>query len=92
MDELNKFLDTEIYQDMYREIMSFILSPHIRCGEFECNEYIIKKMDSLNYIIFREYDIVDHKEIINAFSIFRDKLISAINNKAASIGLSITPE
>ena len=42
---MEKFLSDEIYEDSYEPILEFILSPHIRSGEFEGNEHIIKKMD-----------------------------------------------
>lgn len=44
MDVLEGFLQSKINtQELYEDIMSFITSYHIRCGEFEGNEYIIKK-------------------------------------------------
>lgn len=56
MDVYYDFLYSEISnQEMYNDMMEFILTPYIRNGEFECNEYIIKKMDQVNFIIFSEY-------------------------------------
>lgn len=40
---------------MYEGIIEFIISPNVRNGEYECNTFIIKKMDYLNFIIFQEY-------------------------------------
>ena len=47
MDKMIKgFLETEIqYQDFYYGIIDFITNDNIRNGEYECNEYVIKKMD-----------------------------------------------
>ncbi|MGF0470757.1 hypothetical protein ACQQ6W_14075 [Lysinibacillus fusiformis] len=43
MDVIKKFLVVEISdQEMYEEIYDFINSPHVRSGEFEGNELIIK--------------------------------------------------
>ena len=88
---LTDFLYSEITnQDMYEGIMSFILSYHIRCGEFEGNEYVIKKMDQLNYIIFAEYVNKTEKEIAKAFSIYRNPLIEAINYEAKKRKIDIS--
>lgn len=55
MNILEGFLQSEINtQELYEDIMSFITSYHIRCGEFEGNEYIIKKMDQTNFEDGRE--------------------------------------
>lgn len=93
MDKLLDFLRSEINSQMlYESIMKFILSPHIRNGEFEGNEYIIKKMDQLNYIIFSEYrDKSDTKREINySFSLSRDDLIKKINHYGKSVGINIS--
>lgn len=47
MDVMSGFLRSEINsQELYETILQFVLSPHIRNGEFEGNEYIIKKNGS----------------------------------------------
>lgn len=91
MDVLNGFLRSEINsQELYDSIINFILSFHIRMGEFEGNEYIIKKMDQTNFFIFPEYIYPDgRREIHGTVSIYRKKLISAINNYANRKGLSV---
>ena len=62
MDIILKFLQAEISsQELYEEIYKFIDSYHIRNGEFEGNEYVIKKMDQDNFIIFPEYIYEDGK-------------------------------
>jgi hypothetical protein len=85
------FLETEItYQDFYEGIIYFITNDHIRNGEYECNEYIIKKMDLNNFIIFPEYTFPtgDTPRIIpSSTAIYRDKLIGQINEYAKENGL-----
>jgi hypothetical protein len=78
------FLQSEINtQELYEDIMNFIKSCHIRNGEFEGNEYIIKKMDQTNFIIFPEYeDDNGEREIHAAESIYRENLIKRINEYA----------
>ncbi|QKE76130.1 hypothetical protein HPK19_25360 (plasmid) [Arthrobacter citreus] len=87
------FLETEItYQDYYDGIIDFIINDNIRNGEYECNEYIIKKMDLNNFIIFPEYTFptVDISRIIPiSTSIYRDKLIEQLNDHAKKQGLHI---
>lgn len=57
MNVIEDFLRSEINtQELYNDIIYFITSFHIRNGEFEGNEYIIKKMDKINFIIFSEYE------------------------------------
>ncbi|KOO43054.1 hypothetical protein [Priestia koreensis] len=74
MNVLKGFLQAEINtQELYKDIMSFITSYHIRCGEFEGNEYIIKKMDQTNFILFPEYiDADGEREIHGAISVYRN--------------------
>lgn len=91
MNVLNKFLQSEINtQELYDEIISFILSFHIRNGEFEGNEYIIKKMDQINFIIFPEYSFENgEREIHAAEAIYRNDLINYINEYAIEKGIII---
>lgn len=89
MDILKDFLSTEVsYQDMYDEIVKFVVSAHIRCGELEGNRYIIKKMDQNNFIIFvEEVYAEDMREISHAFSVYRNILLKEINNYAQTKGV-----
>ncbi|TCN26491.1 hypothetical protein [Mesobacillus foraminis] len=44
MEEIvQSFLETEISdQDYYEGIIRFIYSGNIRCGEYECNQFVVK--------------------------------------------------
>lgn len=57
MEVLKRFLESEImYQDLYDDIIAFITSFHVRNGEFEGNEFIIKKNGPFEfYYISRRY-------------------------------------
>lgn len=94
MDVMKLFLQAEIgTQELYEAMLAFILSPHIRSGEFEGNEYIIKKYDQINFFIFPEYEYPDgHREIHGAISIYRGKLLEQINKAAQEKGLRLPPE
>jgi len=94
MNIMERFLQSEINtQELYDDIMSFILSYHIRNGEFEGNEYIIKKMDQTNFIIFPEYEDEDgEREIHGAAAMYRNNLIKEINTCASTKGLKIREE
>ncbi|MBD5480198.1 MAG: hypothetical protein HDR14_13065 [Lachnospiraceae bacterium] len=91
MNVIKSFLQSEINtQDLYDDIMSFITSFHIRNGEFEGNEYIIKKMDQINFIIFPEYKYDNGKrEIHSAEVIYREILIKRINEYAIAKGIKV---
>lgn len=88
---MGDFLRSEICsQEFYEDIMNYILSYHIRNGEFVCNEYIIKKMDQVNYIIFAEYVSRDdtQREISKTISVYRDNLLDEINKYAKEVGFN----
>ena len=91
MNVLEGFLEAEINtQELYEDIMSFITSYHIRSGEFEGNEYIIKKMDQTNFILFPEYmDADGEREIHGAISVYRNNLIKEINDCAQLKGIQV---
>ena len=91
MDVMKGFLKSEINtQQLYEAIIGFIHSTHIRNGEFEGNEYIIKKMDQLNFFVYPEYEYLDgHREVHAAIAIYRNDLLSQINAAAVARGLKI---
>ena len=88
---IDKFMQTEIISsDVYDAVMNFICSNNIRNGEYEGNEYIIKKMDNLNIIIYLEYETPTYpREISEASSIYRKDLINKINKYARQEGIEI---
>ena len=89
MNKIEDFLKNEIsYPEMYEEILYFIDSYDIRCGELECNEYVIKKIDRNNFLLFVEYVHLDReKEVFNSFSISKENLKKAREEYAKNIGL-----
>jgi hypothetical protein len=91
MDVMSKFLQAEINsQELYEDIYAFIISYGIRNGEFEGNEYIVKKMDRDNFIIFPEYEDEDGgREIPFSVSVYKKQLIDSINNYAKEKGIII---
>jgi hypothetical protein len=89
--QLQTFLQTEISdQDFYDGIFDFIMNGNIRCGEYECNQCVVKKMDLLNFIVFEEYVIDGNREIHQSFSIGRSKLIGSLNESALKQGFDIS--
>ncbi|WP_078596215.1 hypothetical protein [Evansella clarkii] len=89
-ETLQEFLVTEISeQEYYDGIIRFIYSGNIRCGEYECNQFVVKKMDLLNFIVFEEYVIDKKREIHNSFAISKSKLLSSINDYAKKQGFII---
>ena len=91
MNVIESFLQAEINtQDLYDDIIFFITSFHIRRGAFEGNEFIIKKMDQINFIIFSEYTYDNGEcEIHVAEAIYREVLVKKINAYADSKGIKI---
>ena len=84
------FLETEISeQEFYDGIIRFIYCGNIRSGEYECNQYVIKKMDLDNFIVFEEYVMDKKREIHHSFSISKNDLLRAINNHAKKQGIII---
>jgi hypothetical protein len=89
-DFVQLFLETEISdQDYYDGIMSFILSSNIRRGEYECNQFIVKKMDLRNFLVFEEFEINKKREIHNAFSISKHTFTKTINEHAKKQGITV---
>lgn len=91
MNVLESFLQAEINtQELYDDMILFITSFHIRNGEFEGNEFIIKKMDQTNFIIFPEYEDEDgEREIHAAQAVYRNNLIKEINKYAVTKDIMI---
>ena len=91
MNVMEGFLQSEINtQDLYDDIINFITSYHVRIGEFEGNEYIIKKMDQTNFIIYPEYEGEDGaREIPAAEAVYRENLIKRINEYALTKGFEL---
>lgn len=94
MDLMTRFLHAEIMsQELYEEIYRFIISYHIRNGELEGNEYIIRKMDEKNFILYLEYfDKDGNREIHHAISVYKDQLIKEIQIEAERKGLNLLNE
>ncbi|MFD1851349.1 hypothetical protein [Oceanobacillus bengalensis] len=91
-ERMQEFLKIEISdQDFYDGIIDFIYSYNIRCGEYECNQYVIKKMDLQNYIIFEEYTYRKNgqRDIHHPISVTRNQLITQINNYAKKQGFAV---
>ena len=88
---MDRFLRDEIScQKLYEDIVCFINSFHIRNGEFEGNYYIIKKMDSLNFMIYAENIFPDgHREIPYSMTVYKSILLDKIQNYATEVGLEI---
>ncbi|UTR13684.1 hypothetical protein MM221_13780 [Salipaludibacillus sp. LMS25] len=91
MEEIiHNFLETEISdQEYYDGIIDFIYSVNIRYGEYECNQFVVKKMDLFNFLIYEEYVIDNKREIHTAFSISKNKLIKVINSYAKKQGFTV---
>ncbi|MDL4839432.1 hypothetical protein [Aquibacillus rhizosphaerae] len=87
---LQAFLEIEISdQEYYDGIIRFIYSGNIRSGEYEGNQFVITKMDQLNFIVYEEYVIDKKREIHNSFSISKNRLIKMINKYALKQRISI---
>lgn len=85
---LSDFLDNEIRNsDMTNEILHFINSPEIRRGEFECNEYIIQKIDANCFLLYSHLVGPDGEALFgSAFSMYRSELQAAILSQANTRG------
>lgn len=89
---ISEFLIDEVSnQECYDSIYNFIADQNIRTGEYEGNIFVIKKMDRLNFIIFKEFSYQKNglREIHNAKSIFRKDLLKAVNEHSALQGFTV---
>ncbi|WLR54633.1 hypothetical protein LC048_19780 [Mesobacillus subterraneus] len=71
------------------ESLTSIWSGNIRCGEYEGNQFVIQKVDKDNFILFEEYVIDGKREVHNAFSLNKSKLMKYINDYAHVQGFSL---
>lgn len=85
MQVLEAFIESEFYNnEVYIAIMNFIISNNIRKGEYKGVEYVIKKMDTSNFIIYAEYNYPDGTTGIQwAEAVDKDILVIKINEFAA---------
>lgn len=87
---LKNFLFAEIQSaGLYRAIVDFIESYEIRRGEFECNEFIIQKLDRDNFLLYPEYGDRVHvdMQVPYAMAIYKNELIRAVNDCARLNGI-----
>ena len=79
---IKDFLYSEMsIEELYKEVIFFINSDEIQKGEFEGNQYILKKIDKENFILYAEYE--DKEGVVKDMSgtaqfIHKDKLIEMI--------------
>ncbi len=67
--------------DACKAIYEFVTSYDIRCGEYEGNSYVIKKIDRENFIIFLENQYPDgHIEIPWAIAIYKNQLLNILSH------------
>lgn len=53
---LAEFLATEFFcLDAANGIIQFVLDQNIRNGEYEGNEFVLKKLNFFDFILFKEY-------------------------------------
>ena len=87
MDLIKDFLYSEMsIEELYKEVIFFINSDEIQKGEFEGNEYILKKIDKENFILYAEYEDKEYEDkegrikdmSSTAQFIHKDKLIEII--------------
>lgn len=91
MNIIESFFDELIFdQECYDEIYDFIISESIRCGEYEGNCFILKKLDLNNFIIFNEYRISENQiEISDPYSVKKSTLLKKINLYAKKQGFTL---
>lgn len=97
---LEEFLDTEFTCLEFADgIIQFILNENIRSGEYECNEYIVKKIDRFAFVVFAEYmnsNTLDRE--LGKMAVFRrEELLDAMRDRysvlkhAETEGMALLP-
>ncbi|MBC2285324.1 hypothetical protein [Listeria booriae] len=91
MDIIEHFLKVELQnQESYTEMLQFVASLYIRSGEFEGEEYVIRKLDHINFILVRERNGLDgEREISQPVVMSRQALISKINKHVLNQGIPL---
>jgi len=85
---IRRFLNDDVTNnEIYEDLVKFINSQNIRNGEYECNYFIIKKLDLINFVIYAENIYPDnHREIPYSTSIYKNILIEALKNHVKNQG------
>ena len=91
MDIIQKILELQNFnQDFYDELIWFIASYEIRRGEFRRNQFVIEKVDRINFIVYLEEKNQDGDiEILYAMSAYNHIIVKEVNKKAKERGLKI---
>lgn len=56
-----RFMEDELdNQEIYNDIVHFVICEGIRKGEYETNMYIVRKVDQDNFIIYDEYTLQNY--------------------------------
>ena len=91
---VDTFLEMEVEsKEMADEILHFINSFEIRKGEFECNCYVIEKLDLNTFLIY--CDLTDQdglRTVSDTLSIYRNDLQKAILSKSNKLGFEINKD
>lgn len=84
------FLEVEISdQEFYEAIYDFISSYNIRYGEYEGNEFIIKKIDRENFLIFNEYVVEGRRNTSNYTYMNQIDLLDDVSHYANKQGYKL---
>ncbi len=91
METLKYFLRYEISnQGIYDEIMRLIKSTRIISGEVHCNEWVVRKIDLNNVVIYAEYEFSDgHVEIDKDLAFYKNDFIKILNDYVKRNGLEM---
>lgn len=91
---IDAFLEMEINsKEMADEILHFINSFEIRKGEFECNCYVIEKLDLNTFIIYCDLTEPNGiRTISDVFSIDRKELQQFILSKLNKLGYEVNKD
>ncbi len=62
-------------------LLEFIGDECIRRGEYEGNEWLVKKMDPMNFLLYTEYILQDGKRLVgNCIPFSKDELFKIVQD------------
>ena len=79
---LDDFLDREVTDATYEDLFNFVSSRHLCRGTLDCLSYVLIKVSSNHFIIYRNFVGAENTKAQDAVLVAREYLLMKINSKA----------
>lgn len=87
MELLEEFIIEEVNAAVYSELWNFIASNNIVRGTFECSRFIVMKLGSDQFVIYRHVLGMQNVKCREAILVHKTFLLKKINSRAYELRL-----